>query len=133
MHGHGAVLVVDDDESVRRVTVAFLRKAGFDIHTAGNGDEALAAMGTGLAFQALVSDYAMVGMSGGDLVLQARELYPTLPVMVITGYVGAEGLDRLPADVAILRKPFQREELVRGVKGLIDGNLAPLEPGREPA
>ncbi len=122
VRGHGTVLVVDDDESVRRVTVAFLKKAGFDVHTAGDGNEAVAVLSTGVLFHALVTDYAMVGMSGGDLVLQARELYPTLPAMVITGYVGAEGLDNLPAGVTILRKPFHREELVRLVKVLIDGS-----------
>ena len=120
VRGHGTVLMVDDDESVRRVTVAFLKKAGFDVHTAGNGNDAVAVLSTDVLFHALVTDYAMAGMSGGDLVLQARELYPLLPAIVITGYVGAEGLDKLPAGVMILRKPFQREELVRLVKGLID-------------
>ena len=120
LRGQGSVLVVDDDDSVNRVTVAFLKKAGFDVHIASSGNEALAALSTGVTFNALITDYAMVGMSGGDLVLQARELHSSLPAMVITGYVGAEGLNRLPPNVAILRKPFQREDLVRAVKGLIE-------------
>ena len=120
-HGpaRGLVLVVDDDESVRRITVAFLKSAGFDIQMAGNGDEALAALASGLIFDALVTDYAMVGMNGGDLILQARELYPTLPAMVVTAYPGAEGLDKLPPDVPVMHKPFARLELVRAVNELI--------------
>jgi hypothetical protein len=68
-------------------------------------------------------------MNGADLVLQARELLGRLPALIITGYVGAEGLDRLPADTTILRKPFRREDLVRRVKDLIES--AALEPHSE--
>ena len=90
--------------------------------TVGSGNEAMATLGdAGLSFDALVTDYAMPGMNGADLVLQAREQRPMLPALIITGYAGAEGLDRLPPDVAILRKPFQREDLVHAVKGLIEG------------
>ena len=124
--GEGRVLVVDDDADVGRVTAVFLRKAGFEVVVTSGSNEALVHLGADpspLAFDVLVTDYAMPGMNGADLVMQAREQRSGLPAMVITGYVGAEGLDRLPSDMVILRKPFQREDLVRKVKALIDGRV----------
>jgi two-component SAPR family response regulator len=60
----------------------------------------------------------MAGMDGVDLVVCARELYPMLPALIVTGYGGADGLNRLPPNVQILSKPFQRNDLVRAVTAL---------------
>lgn len=125
--GRGRILVVDDDLDVGRVTSAFLCKAGYDVITVGSGDEALAKLSANLLFDALVTDYAMPGMNGADLVKSS----PSLPALLITGYAGAEGLDCLPPNVTILRKPFQREDLVSRVKGLIEGATPPQLPGAE--
>lgn len=123
--GQARVLVVDDDQDVSRVTSAFLRKAGFEVITVANGDQALAALSADPGITILVTDYAMVGTDGVELVLQARELRAGLPTLMITGYVGAEGLERLPADVAVLRKPFQRENFVQRVTELVEGAARP--------
>ena len=128
VHGHGRVLVVDDDPDVGRVVAAFLSKAGFDVTMVSGGNKALAKLGANLTFDVLVTDYAMQGMNGADVVLQARELHPALPALIITGYAGAEGLDLLPSDVAILRKPFDRKDLARKVKGLVEGTTFALQP-----
>lgn len=114
------ILVVDDDQDVGRVTSAFLRKAGFEVITVGSGNAALAALSADPGIDTLITDYAMVGTNGVELVLQARELHADLRALVITGYVGAEGLERLPPDVAVLRKPFQRESFVHQVIGLVE-------------
>lgn len=119
--GQTRILVVDDDQDVGRVTSAFLRKAGFEVITVGNGNEGLAALSADPGIDTLVTDYAMVGTNGVELVLQARELRAGLKALVITGYVGAEVLERLPEDVAVLRKPFQRENFIRQVIGLVEG------------
>jgi PAS domain S-box-containing protein len=113
------ILVVDDDSEVARVTTAFLRKAGYHVTTVTSSSEAMATMNLGLKFDALITDYAMPGMSGADLIVQARELQPGLPALVMTGYVGAEGLSNLSAGVAVLRKPFHRIDLVQGVADLV--------------
>ncbi|MFZ1426723.1 MAG: ATP-binding protein [Geminicoccaceae bacterium] len=121
VHGQGKVLVVEDDPDVGRVVAGLLRKSGFQVTMVTDSNEALSKLGANLRFDVLVTDYAMRGMNGADLVLQARELRPALPALIITGYPGAEGLDLLPPDVAVLRKPFDRKDLVRKVKALIDG------------
>lgn len=123
VRGQGRVLVVDDEPDVGRVTAVFLRKTGFEVVLATDANAALYELGAGLAFNALVTDYAMPGMNGADLVLCAREFHPLLPALIITGYAGAEGLDALPSDVAILRKPFQREDLACRVKELIENEV----------
>lgn len=123
--GQARILVVDDDQDVSRVTSAFLRKAGFEVVTVANGDQALATLSADPGITTLVTDYAMVGTDGVELVLQARELHAGLPTLMITGYAGAEGLERLPADVTILRKPFQRESFVQRVTELVEGTARP--------
>lgn len=115
------ILVVDDDQDVSRVTSAFLRKAGFEVITVENGNKALASLSADPGIDTLVTDYAMVGTNGVELVLQARELRAGLKALVITGYVGAEGLEHLPEDVAVVRKPFQRENFVQQVIDLVEG------------
>ena len=120
VRGHGRVLVVDDEADVGRVVGVFLRKAGFEVVSVADANTALYELGAGLPFDALVTDYAMPGMNGADLVLCARETHPVLPALIITGYAGAEGLDTLPPGVVTLRKPFQREDLTHKVKELVE-------------
>lgn len=107
------VLVVDDDPDVRRITATFLRRAGCEVAEADHGHRALALLDADPATGALVTDFAMPGMNGAELVLRARAVHPGLPAMIVTGFAGAEGLACLPGDVTILRKPFRRDDLLR--------------------
>jgi CheY-like chemotaxis protein/DNA-binding XRE family transcriptional regulator len=112
------VLLVDDDRSALVVASAFLRKAEFEVTTATSGDEALQILATGLPVHVLVTDYAMPGLSGLDLVELALERRPDLPALVITGY-GRDGeLGRLPERVGVLSKPFARAEFIQRVQDL---------------
>ena len=61
----------------------------------------------------------MPGMNGVELVEQARRLRPSLPVLIITGFVEAAQLSRVPDGVEILRKPFQARQLASRVAALI--------------
>jgi CheY-like chemotaxis protein len=120
MHGAGRVLVVDDEPDVLRVTTSFLRKKGFEVTAAADATAALAVLADGPAFDLLVADHALPGMTGADLVMAARSEYRGLPALIITGHAVVDELERLPPDVIILRKPFERDELVRTAKSLID-------------
>lgn len=112
--GHRA-LVVDDDPDVRWITAAFLEEAGCDAVEAGGGGEALAVLAADPGIVVLVTDHAMPGMDGTELISRARGLRPDLPALVVTGHAGAGGLARLPGDVPVLRKPFRQEELLRAL------------------
>jgi PAS domain S-box-containing protein len=108
----GRILLVDDATDVLVVVGAFLEKAGFNVVRADCGAQALAFLAQGERFNALVTDYAMPDFNGGDLILQARILQPGLSTLIITGYASVDDDDTATEGVAILHKPFRREELI---------------------
>lgn len=115
------ILMVDDDPDVLRISSASLASAGFAVRTARSGDEALSMLASDVPVDALVTDYAMVGMDGLELLAQADQYRPGLPGIVITGFAEALRLSDLPCRVEVLRKPFRRMELVGRLRMLIDG------------
>ena len=60
----------------------------------------------GASCDLLISDYAMLHLSGTELVRMARELHPQLSALIITGYAEADAVNGRPDDVEILLKPF---------------------------
>nr|WP_254447827.1 PAS domain-containing protein [Sphingomonas sp. ID1715] len=101
------VLLVDDEELVRSGTAEMLRDLGHEVDEAASGREALARL-DGTRYDALVTDYMMPGMDGGQLAARAREIAPEMAVLLITGFIGsAEHAEHLPR----LAKPFARGEL----------------------
>jgi PAS domain S-box-containing protein len=118
--GQGKVLLVDDDVQVGKVAGAFLRRAGFEVTLVENGNEALHELRAEVPFDVMVTDYDMPGMNGAELALYARELHPGMATLVITGYSDSDRFDHFLHDVEIIRKPFNREDLVRRVGKLID-------------
>ncbi len=110
----GRVLLAEDEDLVRKVIAAMLRRSGYEVRTAASGEEALALIAEGAAFDVLVTDIAMTGMDGKTLSSRAREHVPSLPVLFVSGYP-AEVLsgDRMIADGdEVLTKPFTAAELV---------------------
>ena len=79
----GRVLVVDDDDAVRRVVVGFLASE-YEIVQASNGQSAFDAFRS-QPFDVLISDIAMPGMDGVRLLQEVRELCEDVPVILITG------------------------------------------------
>lgn len=112
--GSGRVLLVDDAPDVLRTAGTFLERAGFVVVQASSGEEGLALLIEG-KFDALVSDQMMTGMSGLELIEQARAIHHSLPALLITGFSETRELERLPISVATLRKPFQRRDLIQAV------------------
>jgi CheY-like chemotaxis protein len=112
------VLVVDDVSDVLVSVTAFLVTAGFMVTTAADGDAALRLIATDPLIGVLVTDFAMPGLSGVDLITQATQLRPELKCLLITGYPGADGLADLPPGVEVLAKPFRRAALIERVSVL---------------
>jgi signal transduction histidine kinase len=110
--GSGRILLVDDAADVLAITGALLEKAGFQVVRAGSGNQAVATLTAGERFDALVTDYAMLGMNGMELIARARAVQPELPALVITGFAEVDGAETLPEDILVLRKPFPRQQLV---------------------
>ncbi len=118
--GSGRILLVDDQPDVSRVTALFLRRAGYQVTTAFSADEALKELDASEPFDALVTDFAMPGTNGAELVRQARLAFPSLPTLLTSGYAAVRGADGIPDDVEVLLKPFGRHELLEKVKMLLE-------------
>ncbi|QIK79851.1 response regulator [Sphingomonas piscis] len=105
------ILLVDDHEEVRRATAGMLEDLGHEVIEAREGQVALELVsGTG-HYDLLVTDYAMPKQSGTDLIRQVRKHRPDLPSLIITGYADAEAISDRPADVCVLSKPFDINEM----------------------
>jgi CheY-like chemotaxis protein len=113
-----AVLLVDDEELVRSGTAEMLTDAGYDVRQASSGYQALALLREGLQVQALVTDYAMPGMTGVQLASEATRLRPALPVLMITGFASFN--DDTVFDLPRLSKPFRQIELADALADLLE-------------
>jgi signal transduction histidine kinase/DNA-binding LytR/AlgR family response regulator len=122
LEGHETICVVEDDEPLRRSIVRTLRRYGYSILTATNGEEATRVIeGHDGVVDLLVTDFVMPRLGGGELIESLRRTYPRLKVLCITGYAMGSGAGgrALGDDVAVLYKPFEPIELVRSVRGIL--------------
>lgn len=110
----GRVLLVDDEDVVRAGAAELLREAGLAVVEARSARDALVALSKASDVDLIVTDYAMPGGNGADLVAAARRERPGLPAVMITGFTG-EDMVRQEAVVRVA-KPFTRDELVTGVR-----------------
>ncbi|HET6555330.1 MAG TPA: ATP-binding protein [Dyella sp.] len=111
------VLLVDDEELVRAGTAEMLSDAGYVVRQASSGRQALAMLADGLHVDALVTDYAMPGMTGAQLASEVSRLHPGLPVLMITGFASLQ--DHFISDLPRLAKPFRQTELADALAGLL--------------
>jgi PAS domain S-box-containing protein len=127
------VLVVEDDDRVRRLTVLRLKELGYRVLEAGHGAAALAILSETPNIDIVFSDFVMPGgISGFDLARQVRERYPGTHVILTSGY-SAELLNQ--AEVAelglkVLRKPYRQAELARAFRATLAGRAR--RPGSAP-
>jgi two-component system cell cycle sensor histidine kinase/response regulator CckA len=116
--GSGTVLLVEDEEAVRRFAVRALTRQGYNVLEAGSGAEALDVIaahdGT---IDLVLSDVVMPEMDGPTLLKELRKTHPDLKIIFISGYA-EEALKSLEGgeEFAFLPKPFQMAELVATVK-----------------
>ena len=111
-----AILVVEDDAEVARVTMEVLREIGYQGVEARDGHAALALIEQDPTIELVLSDVVMPGgMSGLELARTLRKLRPGLPVVLATGYTqwGARVMDE---DFTFIAKPYRRETLVAALR-----------------
>jgi hypothetical protein len=123
VRGHETVLVVEDEPQVREVTARALRGAGYRVHAARDGQDALQ-LDIGLLekVRLLVTDLAMPGLDGRALADALRIRFPELRVLLVSGYAGEAIVQRgvLDESVQFLAKPFSRAELLARVRAILD-------------
>lgn len=120
--GTEKLLVVEDDDMVRRVTQRSLIASGYHVLVASTGGEALLLAETnGYGFDLLVTDLIMPGMSGGELAERMRRMRPDLKVLFVSGYtddmVVRHGVRE--GQTAFLQKPFTKDVLLRKVRAVL--------------
>jgi two-component system cell cycle sensor histidine kinase/response regulator CckA len=113
-----SVLAVEDEFLVRTILVEALADAGYTVLEAGDGEEALALLREGEPVDIVLTDIRMPRLDGFGLVKAAREIYPDLPVIFMTGYSGSS-LHPDFINATVLGKPFTPEELIALVQRMI--------------
>jgi PAS domain S-box-containing protein len=113
------VLIVEDDDRVRRLTATRLKELGYRVLEANHGAAALAILAATPGVEIVFSDLVMPGgMSGFDLARQVRETYPHVHLILTSGY-SAELMnqaDIAQLDLQVLRKPYRQAELARAFR-----------------
>jgi CheY-like chemotaxis protein len=116
------VMLVEDNEDVAVSTAAILQANGLEVAHFWSADSALAALKASARLPDLVlSDIEMPGkLSGMDLAFRLRELWPQLPVVLVTGY--AKQLeDAVSGGLRVLPKPTPPQELLRELRQAMAG------------
>ena len=131
----GTILVVDDEDSVRRLAVRALSRANWTVIEAASGEAAMALLSAraGARLDAIVSDVVMPGMDGRTLVRAVRELYPALPALLASGYAQDSVRGDLSTEgITFIPKPYTLKALVEAVAKLVSAGGACVishEPG----
>jgi PAS domain S-box-containing protein len=115
------ILIAEDNEGVRALTVRLLVDAGYIVYEGCDGVDALETLKTlPEPVDLLVSDVMMPRMNGGELAQQFHRLQPGTPVLLMSGYMDEEAVRRAFSEPdAVLAKPFTAEALLGRVRGLI--------------
>jgi len=110
----GRVLVVDDEEPLRRAICRSLKKHGVDSVDVGSGEEALAVLAAE-SIQAVITDFRMPGTDGVKLTRMILAMFPSVRVIGISSEGMKEEFMRAGAK-AFLQKPFERDELLNALQ-----------------
>ncbi|WP_156114967.1 response regulator [Pseudomonas sp. ML96] len=111
------VLLVDDEELVRRTTALQLQDLGYQVQESASAAAALQMIEAGLRPDVLVTDHIMPDKSGTQLARELRQRLPNLPVLVLTGYSNLSPEQMHGFDV--LAKPFRRSEIAERLSSLV--------------
>jgi two-component system cell cycle sensor histidine kinase/response regulator CckA len=121
----GSVLLVEDEESVRKFARLTLQGEGYSVVDAPDGDTALRLLDTIPSVDLLVTDLTMPGIDGRELAAQVRSLQPEVGVVVMSGYIPDTGwLDGVPGSV-FLPKPFTPIDLLRSTSKALSRKSPP--------
>jgi two-component system, cell cycle sensor histidine kinase and response regulator CckA len=120
-----SVLVVDDEEPVRKFVDRVMREAGYSTVQAGDGVEALEVASKTGTVDILVTDVMMPHMLGDELARRLRQSEPGLKVLYLTGYSDRLFKEKVTlwADEAYLDKPCSVKGLLQAVSLLLFGQL----------
>ncbi len=112
------ILLVEDEPAVRQLFAQALMRAGYRVHEARNGAEALKVFDEhGDAIDLLLTDLRMPYMGGAELAQHLRNRRKTLKLICVSGYPGGTDLE---VGTDFLAKPFSRDDLLAKVREVLD-------------
>ena len=127
------VLVVDDDDAVRRFVKRILDDEGYDVDASATGSDALTRLHDGQAYDLVVADVCMPEMSGPQMIARMRQTGSQAKVLYVTGFSDQlfdERADKLWADEAFLDKPCTVQGLREAVSLLLHGQIDANKAGK---
>jgi two-component system chemotaxis response regulator CheY len=124
----GRILVVDDEPQVRKPITIMLTKDGYEVVEAEDGEDAIRLLNTGdhaLMVDTILCDIRMPKINGDEAIMYFRSQYPTIPVVVITGYPDVElAVSLMRQGVRdYLVKPVSKEELLSVIRTSVDQHV----------
>jgi CheY-like chemotaxis protein len=126
LHGAETILVVEDDDAVRRMTREFLKIKGYTVIEARGATEAIQVMeNRGNQIDLVVTDVLMPGMKGRELVERLNELRSDLKVLYMSAYTedAAINIGVLSPGTEFIEKPFSPDELAARVRQVLGRTL----------
>ena len=121
--GTETILLVEDEDALRRATAEFLSLRGYTVLEAKNGEDALSiAKHYGSTIHLAVTDVVMPLVSGGQLAKELARVRPETEVLFVSGYAGKTVLDHKVVNVEsnFLQKPFMLKQLAGKVRSVLD-------------
>jgi CheY-like chemotaxis protein len=116
------ILLVDDEAMIREILAHHLQDAGYDVLRAASGAEALALAETEKV-DGLITDLSMPGMDGLAVIRGLQQRDPSLPAVLLTGYVGDEAAlamnGAITGTFSLLRKPVSEVQLIDRLHALL--------------
>ncbi|MEC8554305.1 MAG: PAS domain S-box protein [Planctomycetota bacterium] len=128
LRGTETVLVVEDEQPVRKIITEVLKRKGYQIHSAQDGEEALAILSEMQEEQIdlLITDMIMPRLGGKELIPIFRKQRPSAKILMISGY-SEESPQQLESagSIMFLQKPFRTQHLLSAVRKLLNANKTP--------
>ena len=122
-HGE-TILLIEDEESVRRLATRILQRSGYTVIAAPDGRAAIdICRGYSGAIDLVMTDVVMPGLNGPDVVARLQRLRPGLRTLFVSGYTRDAIMEQggfISSDVAFLEKPFSPTGLARKVREVLE-------------
>jgi CheY-like chemotaxis protein len=126
------ILLVDDNKHGLVARKRVLEEQGYAIETAASGEEGVDRF-SGQPFDLVVTDFKMQKMTGVELIQAIRALKPSIPTILLSGFVEPLGLteESTGADAVLSKSAGEVGQLVRTVRSLLRRNIAKKPPGSQ--
>ena len=123
MEGANSILLVEDEVLLCLALEAELGEAGYQVHIETTGDRGWAALEQRQDLHALVTNIRLSeGPDGWALARRARELYPNIAVVYVSGDSAADHAAEGVTESTMLPKPFQAEQLLKAIASAVDAS-----------